>query len=278
MELRIAIIVVTSVISLVLLGVLAFLSLMRPGKSAVMEKYKSVKFAHRGLHGEGAAENSMTAFTRARDLGYGIEFDIRLAKDGQLVVFHDATLNRVCGVDGRVVDRTVNELSEISLLGTKDTVPTLREVLDLIDGAVPLLIEIKEEAGETSVAERFLEEIKGYTGEFIVESFNPFSLRAVKKARADIVIGILSAEYMKDDRFKGKFLYRMLQNLQFNFLMRPHFISYDKNGFANWGLRYVRRNYKTPLIAWTVTSLEEEREALLHGFDTVIFEGYLSEK
>ena len=278
MELRIAIIVASGVLSLCLCGVLTFLSLMRPGKSAYVEKYRCVRFAHRGLHGNGAAENSMTAFTRARDLGYGIELDIRLAKDGQLVVFHDATLERVCGVEGRVVDKTVRELAEMPLLNTKDTVPTLREVLDLIDGAVPLLIEIKEEAGETAVAERFLEEIKGYTGEFIVESFNPFSLRVVKKARKDIIIGILSAEYMKDERFKGKFLYRMLQNLQFNFLMRPHFISYDKDGYANWGLRYVRRNYKTPLIAWTVTSPEEEREALLHGFDTVIFENYLSEK
>ena len=279
MDLRIAVAAVTLTFCGVLILVLSWLWLYAPGKpKSDIQKYKSVKFAHRGLHGDGVAENSLTAFRLARDKGYGIELDVRLSKDGELVVFHDQALERVTGVPGKVVDKTVRELSEIKLSGTEDTVPTFKEVLELIEGRVPLLIEIKQDVGESGVAERFIEEIEGYNGEFIVESFNPLALRAVKKARPDIIRGILSMEYMKDDKYKGKLLYRQLERLRFNFLMRPHFIAYDKSGHSVSALCYIRKNYGIPLFAWTVRSEEEEKEALKNGFDTVIFEGYLPQK
>ena len=110
-----------------------------------MERYKSVKFAHRGLHDGGRAENSLSAFSAAVAKGYGIELDVRLCKSGELVVFHDPTLNRVCGVDGRVIDMTAEELSRVSLSGTGEGVPTFAKVLQTVGGAVPLLIEIKME-------------------------------------------------------------------------------------------------------------------------------------
>ena len=267
------------ILSLVLILLLAELYMIYPGKKRrEMEKYKNVRYAHRGLHDSDKAENSMSAFAAAKEHGYGIELDVRLSKDGELVVFHDSTLTRVAGIEGKVIDFTADELSKMSLNGTKDGIPTLREVLNLIDGAVPLLIEIKMANDEKGVAEKFIEVIEGYKGDFIVESFNPFALRTVRAARPDIMRGFLSAPYMKDEKHKGKLLYRLLQDMQFNFLIRPDFIAYDKKGYSVPALRFIRRSFGTPLFAWTVKSYDEELSTLSHGFDTVIFEGYTNEK
>lgn len=268
--------------SLCLLGVIALILrryLLAPGKrNAEMERYIGVRYAHRGLHDKVRAENSLSAFAAAKAAGYGIELDVRLCADGDLVVFHDPTLTRVCGTEGKVIEKTKKELKELSLNGSTDGIPSFREVLDLIDGAIPLLIEIKQDAGESGVAERLVEELEGYRGEYIVESFNPYALKAVKNLRPDILRGILSMDYMQSEKHKGKLLYRLLGSLWFNFMMRPDFIAYEKTGHANKNLRYIRRKFNTPLIAWTVKSEEEEIHVLGDGFDTVIFEDYLSGK
>ena len=264
---------------LALLVLLLGLYMIYPGKGRrEMEKYRCVKYAHRGLHDKEKAENSMSAFKAAKEHGYGIELDVRLSKDGELVVFHDDNLTRVVGKEGRVNEFTKEELGKMSLLGTDDTIPTLREVLDLIDGAVPLLIELKSTTKECGVAEKFVELIEGYKGEYIVESFNPLELRTLRKMRPDIIRGILSFEYSKEDKYKGKLLFILCEKLMLNFLMRPDFIAYDHNGYTVRNLRLIRRSFGTPLIAWTVKSLEDEERAICHGFDTVIFEGYIPEK
>ncbi len=274
----ITLIVLGSLFLVAVLVQLLRLYMLKPGKrNAEMEKYKNVKYAHRGLHDGGRAENSLSAFAAAKAHGYGIEFDLRLSADGRLVVFHDATLHRVCGVEGKVVEKTADELAALSLRGTPDGVPTFAELLKLVDGAIPMLVELKEANDESGVAEAFLREIEGYAGDFIVESFNPNVLRTVKKARPDILIGILSCNYSREEKYKGKILFRLLERLYLNFLMRPDFIAYEKGGFDTYTLRYIRRKFNTPLIAWTVRSAEEERKAYGDGFDTVIFENYIPE-
>ena len=272
-------IILTVVLGIAVLAFLAWLYMIAPGKKRrEMDKYKHVKYAHRGLHDESKAENSMSAFRAAKEHGFGIELDVRLSKDGELVVFHDSNLTRVVGKEGKVIDFTAEELSKMSLMGTSDGIPTLREVLEMIDGAVPLLIEIKMQGDESGVAEKFLEVIEGYKGDYIVESFNPIALRIVKKARPDILRGILSMEYTKDERYKGKILFTLSEKLCLNLLMRPDFVAYEKNGYGVKNLRTIRKSFGTPLITWTVKSLEEEAAAISHGFDTVIFEGYIPEK
>lgn len=262
-----------------LLWALVWLYMIWPGRRrAAMKKFTEAHYAHRGLHDSERAENSMSAFAAAKEKGYGIELDVRLSKDGELVVFHDASLTRMTGIEGKVIDFTAEELSKMSLAGTGDGIPTFRQVLDLIDGAVPLLVEIKMGSGESGIAEKFLEVIEGYKGDYIVESFHPMALRTVMKGRPDILRGILSYEYMKDERYKGKLIFRLSQNLLLNFLMRPDFIAYDKNGYSVPNLRFVRRVFGTPLIAWTLKSQEEENDAVAHGFDAVIFENYIPEK
>ncbi len=273
-----------AIVALILLALgiaiwLCSLYMIYPGKRREeIDKYKTVKYAHRGLHNEERAENSLSAFAAAKEMGFGIELDVRLSKDGELMVYHDDNLSRSVGIDGKFSDFTREELQKMKLSGTDDTIPTFKEVLDLIDGEIPLLVEIKMASGDVGVAEKFVEVIDGYKGDFIVESFNPFALRTVKELRPDILRGILSMEYMKDPKHKGKILYRLLQNLRLNFAMHPDFIAYEKKGYAVPNLRKIRRSFKTPLIAWTVQSKEEEEFALSHGFDTVIFEGYIPEK
>lgn len=272
-------IVLIALASVLLLGVALWLFMIWPGKRRPeMEKFKRVKYAHRGLHDATKAENSLSAFAAAKEAGFGIELDVRLSKDGELVVFHDENLTRVVGKEGKVIDFTASELGKMSLSGTDDGIPTFRQVLELIDGAVPLLIEVKMSSSESGVAEKLLEVIEGYKGEYIVESFNPFALRVIKKERPDILRGFLSMEYMKTEKHKGQLLYRLLQNLMLNFLMRPDFIAYDKNGYTVKNLRFLRRAFGTALITWTVKLEQEEIDAIARGFDTVIFEGYIPEK
>ena len=266
------------VASLAFLGLALWLFMIWPGgRREEMLKYTKHHYAHRGLHDDTKAENSLSAFAAAKENGYGIELDVRLSKDGELVVHHDATLERVAGVEGKVIDYTAEELAAMRLAGTDDGIPTFRQVLDLIDGKVPLIIEIKMGSGEKGIAEKLVEVIEGYDGPYVVESFNPIALKIVRKLRPDILRGILAHEYMKDDRYKGKLIYRLGQNLELNFLSRPHFIAYLHKDYSVPKMRFVHRVFKTPLVGWTVRSQEEENAAIEHGFDAVIFENYIPE-
>ena len=114
-----------------------FLFLIKPNrKREGMDEFVAIRYAHRGLHNEARPENSMSAFKAALDAGYAIELDVRLSSDGELVVFHDDTLDRVTSESGRVDARTAEELSKLHLLGTDDTIPAFKDVLALVDGRV----------------------------------------------------------------------------------------------------------------------------------------------
>lgn len=263
---------------LLLLLFFAYLLLIMPclWRKKRIKKFAVRKYAHRGLHGNGAAENSMTAFLRAVEGEYGIELDIRLSRDGELVVFHDSTLDRVTGVSGKVSEYDVEELKKMKLSDTEDTIPLFSDVLSLVDGKVPLLVELKEEAGSYAVTEKALELLSSYKGEFIIESFNPLSLRLVKKKNPDILRGFLAMNYMKERKHR-KPLYLLLQLFLFNCVCRPDFISYDHKGYGDFGFEFLRFIYRPVSFCWTVTSMEDELAAYAHKFDSVIFEGYDTE-
>ena len=253
---------------------LIYLFLIAPRNKKEMKKYKTVMYAHRGLHNGERAENSMSAFRAAVEGGYGIELDVRLSGDGRLVVFHDDTLDRVCGREGRVVDFTADELSTFKLNDTDDCVPLFSDVLALVDGRVPLLVEIKEDAGNTAVSKATCEMLKEYKGEYIIESFNPMSLKVVGKMMPEVPRGILSHRYFENEKYR-KPLFFLLQSLLLNCVCRPAFIAYDHRHAKAFGLRFVRAIFRTPTIAWTVRSAEEEAVARKNGFDGIIFENYL---
>ena len=259
------------------LGLFVYLFAVKPrGKRKETKKFFGVKYAHRGLHMEGVEENSMTAFKNAVEKGYGIELDVRFSKDGELVVFHDATLKRVCGVDKRVVDLTLSELKEINFGSTEETIPTFKEVLELVDGTVPLLVEIKQDMGEGDVATAACRMLKEYKGDYMIESFNPLAIMTVKKELPHIVRGILSDNYMRNKSMR-KPLYILLKNLMFNFLCRPDFVAFNHCELErSFTVRLVKKLYDPPLFAWTVRSEEEEKRCYDKGFDGVIFEDYLA--
>ena len=267
-------IIFISAAAFLLLSFLAFLFLIKPGKRrAQTDKFKNLDYAHRGLHGGGRAENSLSAFKAAADAGFAIELDVRLSSDGVLMVFHDDTLDRMTEVTGRVDSVTAKELSALTLGGTEDTIPTFAEVLELVGGRVPILVEIKEDAGKYCVTEKTVEALKAYKGEFLIESFNPLALARVKKLMPDAVRGILSESFLKEKKYRSP-TYFLLQNLLLNFLCKPDFVAFNHEHSKNCALRLVRRIFRVPTLAWTVRSEREERLAKSHGFDGIIFENY----
>ncbi|MBQ6922416.1 MAG: glycerophosphodiester phosphodiesterase [Clostridia bacterium] len=226
--------------------------------------------AHRGLWGNGIVENSLTAYKNAADNGYPIEIDLFLTADNEIVTFHDDTLTRLTGASGRIYDKTLAELKTLSLAGTEEKIPTLKEVLALVSGRVPLLIEIKDQPNDF-VVDIAVEILKNYKGEFALQSFNPFYIKRIKKIAPDFTRGILGTH--KHEKERGRITNFVLQHLPFNFMIKPDFISYEKTG-----LKHVKRKAKrTPVIAWTVTTEEEKAEALKVA-KNIIFEHFVPKK
>lgn len=238
------------------------------------------KYAHRGLHGKldydtEAPENSLLAFRRAVERGYGMELDVRLTKDFAAVVFHDDTLLRMCGADKRVCDLTLAELKEYTLGGTEERIPTFREVLDTVAGRAPIIIELKGESADTAVSQKAIEVLSGYEGEYVFESFNPILVDAVRGLAPDKGRGFLVSKHTENENFRS-IKYRVIQRQLCNFLARPHFIACEKNHLKLFPASLIPKLFGTALVAWTVKSREEEERAMAEGFDCVIFEDYLA--
>lgn len=228
--------------------------------------------AHRGLHDLTAdmPENSLAAFREAVNAGYAIEIDIHLTADGQVVVFHDATLTRMCGAEVTIADATLRELNCYTLGTSAERIPTLQECLDTVAGQVPLLIEFKCENGETChrLCEATNEILTRYEGAYCIQSFNPLVLRWYRRYRPDICRGQLATVQAR----KGA-LYTLLGQLLLNFLGRPDFVSYEHCYRRYFPLRVCARLGAFP-VCWTIRS-EEEKEAASTFFRTYIFENFI---
>ena len=275
---EIALVAAIVLIIVLFLPYVAFRIIIKPNKHrAEMDAFKNVRFAHRGLHGDGVAENSIEAFSRAVSAGYGIELDVRVSSDGELMVFHDDTLDRMTDEKGNFEDRTAEELRKIKLNGSDNTIPSFREVLRLVDGKVPLLVEIKEFNGSYRATEKCAEILKEYKGPFIIESFNPLVLGELKKLAPEFMRGFLSQNFTGEKGY-GKIKYFILKNMLFNFIARPDFIAYRHSDYDVRALRFIRKHYeKTPIIAWTVESAEDDAAAVKNGFSGIIFQYYRPE-
>ncbi len=146
--------------------------------------------AHRGLHhGKDIPENSLTAFYLAIKNNYPIELDVHLTKDKKLVVFHDDNLFRVTGKNADIRDSMYDDIKDLKLYDSDETIPLFSEVLKLVDGKVPLLIEIKQQK-QKGIEKAVLDELKNYSGEFAIQSFDPFVLFKIKKLDKNIVYAI----------------------------------------------------------------------------------------
>lgn len=267
-----------SVLAGITLLLLLWLLAAAPGaRRAEIDLFKEIPYAHRGLHdlARGIPENSVPAFALAAERGFGIELDVQLSSDGVPMVFHDATLDRVCGVSGRLCDKSAVELRELTLCGIPGThIPTLSEVLSLVDGRVPLLVEIKEHPSPSRSAEAAARLLDGYDGAYIVEAFHPLALRWFRKHRPRVLRGQLSAAFLRDRETRAP-KYALLHFFLLNFLARPDFIAYDLHHRNSCVIRILRALFGVPLFGWTART---EDEYAVHGFDTLIFEGDLPEK
>ena len=158
--------------------------------------YAEWDYAHRGLWDmeQNIPENSLPAFERAMRENEAIELDVHLTKDRQLVVIHDSSLQRLCGVNGTVEHKTYAELSQLTLCGTAYGIPLLKEVLQTVQGQVPLLIEVKTLQGrDTTICSVLYKELEFYNGTFLIESFNPYIIRWFRLKTPHILTGQLAA-------------------------------------------------------------------------------------
>ncbi|MDL2252508.1 glycerophosphodiester phosphodiesterase [Ruminococcaceae bacterium OttesenSCG-928-I18] len=252
------------------LALLLFFLLM-PGESDFTQRqpFWNINIAHRGLHKKDLSipENSMAAFTAAIDAGYGIELDIRLSQDDAVVVFHDEDLGRVCGVPGRVGEKPLAELKKLRLYGTNQLIPTLREVLEAIDGRVPLVIELKHGKDYKKLCELAWRILRRYDGEICVESFDPRIVRWFYKNVPGLLRGQLAAppKNLKQG-FKGYAVGWLFANC----IGRPHFIAYQKGPkplIVNLVCKFAMR------VVWTARP-EDHQGILEMENDAVIFEYY----
>jgi glycerophosphoryl diester phosphodiesterase len=222
-------------------------------------------FAHRGLHGTDAVENCRAAFEAVMTAGHGIELDVQASRDGEAVVFHDYELERLTGEPGRVKDRTAAELQKISLKGVGEMIPTLSEIVHMVDSRVPILIEVKAPGpGVGRLCASVLRAVRDYPGRMAVMSFNPEVGRWFWRHGRGITRGLVVTEFGKRRVHAG--LERRLSLWR----ARPHFLAYDIRTLPS---RFAReqRERGLPILSWTVRGPELRARALGEA-DQIIYE------
>ena len=210
--------------------------------------------AHRGYYNnkKGIPENSVLAFKKAIDNNYLIELDVRLTKDQKLVVFHDDNLKRVCGVNKRVKDLTYRELLRYNLFDTTLKVPLFSDVIKLVNGRVPILIETKYHNRYGVLEKILINELSNYKGLYAIQSVYPMSLLWLKRNTKDIPIGLLSSNFKNDlNRLKSIIGKTLILDLFF----KTDFISYDVKGLPNNYLSYKRNKKK--IVIWTIKNKKD---------------------
>lgn len=215
--------------------------------------------AHKGIHNSNIPENTVAAFNAAVEKGCPIELDVSMSKDKQIVVFHDKKLKRLFGVDGYLKDMNYEQLAGLEFPNSAEKIPLFSQVLTVVNGRVPLLIEIKNE-GEVGEMERMIhEELKGYQGQYAVQSFNPYSVKWYRDNAPDILRGQLAGSFIISDEevdsagttrlpWYKRFL---LSNMLLNFESRPNFIAYELD-YADVDTFKELKQLGVPVLGWTV--------------------------
>ena len=260
-------------IPVILLCVLVLLALylLAPGRASEENKARFAGYyAHRGLHTPDRAvpENSPEAFRRAAAAGWGVELDVRLTADGQVVVFHDDTLDRVCGVPGRVDGLTWEELQAFPLCGTGERIPLFSDVLALITDRTPLIVELKTGPRNRELCEKTCALMRTRRGPTCMESFDPTIVAWFRRHGREFFRGQLAtgrADYRSDGRPAPLAVF--LSHTLLNFLGRPQFIAY-RVGSRPLTVRLAEA-LGAMRVGWVARSPADEA-----GLDAVIFEFY----
>jgi glycerophosphoryl diester phosphodiesterase len=234
--------------------------------------------AHRGLHdaGAGVFENTLSAAGAAIAAGFAIECDVQDTADGDAVVFHDHTLDRLTGVQGPVRERTAAELSRLAVGGTADRIPTLSAFLDRIAGRTPLVVEIKSRFdNDPRLAHRTIEAVSAYGGPVALKSFDPFVVAAVRTTAPRIPRGIVAeSAYVGDEweKLDAEQRHDMANLLHFR-ATEPDFLSWRVHDLPSAAPFLCRHLKGLPVMAWTVRTEADRARAALHA-DQIVFEGF----
>jgi glycerophosphoryl diester phosphodiesterase len=237
--------------------------------------------AHRGLHDKaiGVIENTISAAKAAIARGFPIECDLQLTADGEVIVFHDFELDRLTGHKGLVVERKLADLTAIDITGftAADKIPSFRQFLDAIDGQVPLVIEIKSKFnGDMALTKRACEILKDYRGPFVIKSFDPEIVAALRTLAPDVTRGIIGELHYgsKNDSFMSPELKNRLANLLHFEDSQPQFVSWKVSDVQSAAPYLCRVLGNLPLMTWTVRNPEDRALAEKYA-DQMVFEGFL---
>lgn len=234
-----------------------------------MKPFLGLNIAHRGLHTEDKSvpENSLAAFRAAVEAGYGLELDLQLSKDGQVVVLHDSSLERMCDEIGKVWDYTYEELSHMRLAGTEEKIPLFSEVLSLVNGRVPMIVELKSGHNNEELCRKSWNLLRTYPGVYCVESFDPRIVLWFRIHAPEVTRGQLACPYEYYDEDTSKAIRFLLSNCMGDFASRPHFIAY-RVGKKPLPVKLAER-LGAVSVCWTSHDPMNEKK-----YDTVIFEFY----
>jgi glycerophosphoryl diester phosphodiesterase len=214
-------------------------------------------FAHRGLHyGSGIPENSLTAFAAALEIGAGIECDLRLTADDQIVVFHDPDAWRICASPMRIGRSSLAELSRLRV--GEHPMPTLHSLLSMVAGRVPLLLEVKVEKDIWRWPPALASALAGYRGSFGVMSFDPRISRLMKTNMPDVRRGLVIRDSLPAAKRRLGF-----------WLADPQFAAVDRAALGKRWVAHLRE--RIPVYSWTIRTAEQRAQAAVHA-DALIWE------
>ena len=254
-----------------------YLFLISPNltRKKALEPFRHRYFAHRGLfdNTSGVPENSLAAFKEAINYDYGIELDVQLTKDKVPVVIHDYNLQRVCNKSIKVASLTVNELKDYPLFDSSECIPTLSSALSLIDGQVPVIIELKVGLTYKETCKQVAKVLENYQGDYCIMSFSSLALSWFKSHYPHILRGQLATNFFKDSMNSTPTLKLLLSYLMLNRLSKPDFIAYNKRYLCNFSLLICEHLFHTPVALWTITD-EAELDALSPYYDMLIFDNF----
>ena len=264
-------------LAIVILIALLYILCLRCSRRRDWKKFQGWRYAHRGYHDKPRIpENSLPAFKRAVQCGFGAELDVHLMRDGHLAVIHDASLLRTAGADVLVEDLTAEELKQYRLEGTEHHIPLLEEVLPIFAGKAPLIVELKAERGNAAaLAEAACALLDKYHVTYCMESFDPRCLMWLWENRPDVVRGQLSENFDRhgDGENLPSVVRWVLSNLLLNCRTRPDFIAYRFEDRKCLSLRLCRSIYRAREFSWTIRSKEDMETAEQDGA-LVIFEQF----
>lgn len=256
---------------------------MRPDDGASRHWLVEHAIAHRGLHdpAKGIVENSLSAARAAACAGYAIECDVQASADGEVVVFHDETLERLTDATGRLDALNHLQIARLSLRGAREGVPTLRDFLAAIGGRVPLFIELKSRFdGDLTLARNVAELVSHYQGAAAIESFDPEPI-AELRARFDTLgiagapLGIVAQASYEGEDWSFLSGAQREEMTQFSHIgrTRPDFLSWSVADLPHEIPRYCREQLGLPVTAWTVRDAAQAKAALAFA-DQIVFEGF----